>query len=149
MAMDSGRPSTVPINTIDPYYEGKRIIVTGGTKGIGAAIVARLSAAGARVVPAARNTPATITHPERFVRADLSTAAGIQLLAERALELFGGVDIVVHNVGGMVAPPGGALTLSAPPLPRTARVWPPSSPRLASGSRPSRPAPPIRSPTTG
>jgi NAD(P)-dependent dehydrogenase (short-subunit alcohol dehydrogenase family) len=101
------------------YYKDKRVIVTGGTKGIGAAVVARLRAAGARVVAGARTTPDSpqtaqtpeAAAPELFVQADVSTAEGARVLAERALDLLGGVDIVVHTVGGSSSPPGGVLAL--------------------------------------
>jgi NAD(P)-dependent dehydrogenase (short-subunit alcohol dehydrogenase family) len=94
------------------YYEGKRVVITGGTKGIGAAVAARLGAAGARVVTAARTEPGDKSMPARFVRADVSTSNGVRALSERALDLLGGVDIVVHSVGGSSAPPGGVLALT-------------------------------------
>lgn len=47
-----------------------------------------------------------------FVQADVSTPKGVQTLATRALDEFGGVDVVVHVVGGSSAPPGGVLALT-------------------------------------
>lgn len=78
--------------------EGKRALVTGGTKGIGAAIVRRLCEAGATVATTARSdstTPAAV-----FVKADIGTREGAAHLAAEALARLGGLDIVVHNVGG-------------------------------------------------
>lgn len=91
---------------------GKRAVVTGGTQGIGAAIVERLLEVGATVVTAARRPPEERSEGVIFVEADLSTAAGAARLAEAALGHLGGVDILVHSVGGTSAPPGGALTLT-------------------------------------
>jgi NAD(P)-dependent dehydrogenase (short-subunit alcohol dehydrogenase family) len=81
---------------------GKRALVTGGTKGIGAAIVLRLAEAGARVATTARRKPAAgvPAHTELFVEADLSTEAGAAEVARSVLETFGGIDVVVHNAGG-------------------------------------------------
>jgi NAD(P)-dependent dehydrogenase (short-subunit alcohol dehydrogenase family) len=90
---------------------GKRAVVTGGTQGIGAAIVERLLQAGATVMTTARRAPEKRSDAV-FVEADLSTAAGATRLAEAALEQLGGVDILVHSVGGTSAPPGGALALT-------------------------------------
>jgi NAD(P)-dependent dehydrogenase (short-subunit alcohol dehydrogenase family) len=77
---------------------GRRVVVTGGSRGIGAAIARRLSSAGADVVAVARN--ATPDTPDvHFVAGDVSTADGVARIAEAALEHLGGVDIIVNNAG--------------------------------------------------
>ena len=43
---------------------------------------------------------------------DLSTAAGAAALATNMLERLGGIDILVHNVGGSSAPSGGHAALT-------------------------------------
>src|ERR1700752_1572577 len=83
---------------------GKRALVTGGTRGIGRAIVERLWNAGATVLTTGRSMPEALPRPELFVQADVSTAAGAAAVASRALEQLGGVDILVNNVGGSSAP---------------------------------------------
>ncbi|MEV6899139.1 oxidoreductase [Amycolatopsis sp. NPDC051372] len=80
--------------------KGKRALVTGGSRGIGAAVVRRLLAAGAEVLTTARSATSTVPHGAAFVEADVRTQAGAQTLAAAAQELFGGVDVVVHNAGG-------------------------------------------------
>lgn len=84
--------------------EGKRAIVTGGSRGIGRAIAAELRAQGARVLfsyagneSAARETEAATG--ALAVRADAADPAGAQALVDAALASFGGVDILVNNAG--------------------------------------------------
>jgi len=89
---------------------GKRALVTGGTRGIGKGITDQLRAAGATVILAARTAPDAPT--EGFVTADISTASGTTALAKRTLELLGGLDILVHNVGGSDIKPGGTVALT-------------------------------------
>ncbi len=93
-------------------FEGKRALVTGGTKGMGEAIVKRLTNGGARVLTTARSTPVNLETSVLFVEADISTPKGIQKVITAVLERLGGVDILVNNVGGSSAPAGGALALS-------------------------------------
>lgn len=92
--------------------EGRRALVTGGTKGVGAAVVDALIAAGARVVATARSVPDSASDRLRYIAADLTTAAGCDAVAQGALRAFGGIDIIVNVVGGSGAPPGGFAALS-------------------------------------
>jgi NAD(P)-dependent dehydrogenase (short-subunit alcohol dehydrogenase family) len=93
-------------------FTGKRALVTGGTRGIGDAIVRRLSGAGATVVTTARSTPQDLLQPELFVAADLSTAEGAETVVRFVQDRLGGVDMLVHNVGGSSAPGGGFAALT-------------------------------------
>jgi NAD(P)-dependent dehydrogenase (short-subunit alcohol dehydrogenase family) len=92
-------------------FNGGRILVTGGTKGIGEAIVNRLVRGGATVITTARSLPAGGA-PERFVQADISTREGVDQVVKAMMDRLGGLDILIHNVGGSAAPGGGALALS-------------------------------------
>jgi NAD(P)-dependent dehydrogenase (short-subunit alcohol dehydrogenase family) len=92
-------------------FAGKRVLVTGGTKGIGEAAVKRLARGGARVVTTARTLPAAGS-TDRFIQADVSTREGVERVIEATLERLGGLDILVNSVGGSSAPGGGALALS-------------------------------------
>src|SRR3984893_10349955 len=91
--------------------EGKRALVTGGTKGVGEAVVAALRDAGAAVLTTARSRPKNPAHADHFVAADVSTAEGCALVASAVRERLGGIDIMVHVVGGSSAPAGGFAVL--------------------------------------
>jgi NAD(P)-dependent dehydrogenase (short-subunit alcohol dehydrogenase family) len=102
-----------PTFSIDPTeFGGKRVFVTGGTKGAGEAMIRRFAAGGARVATTARTAPKASDLPGVFVAADLSTAAGAAKAAQAVLEALGTPDIVVHNLGGSKTPPGGFAGLS-------------------------------------
>jgi NAD(P)-dependent dehydrogenase (short-subunit alcohol dehydrogenase family) len=90
--------------------DGKRALVTGGTRGVGAAITGLLAARNAEVAVAARRPGSGISAPR--IEADLATATGADHVAARTIEILGGVDIVVHCVGASFPKPGGALGLS-------------------------------------
>ena len=97
---------------IDPTeFAGKRVVVSGGTKGLGRATVERFLAGGARVMTAARGNPEPIAGVE-FVRADLTTVAGGESLAAAALAHMAGVDILAHVIGGSSSPGGGFAALT-------------------------------------
>jgi len=97
--------------TDDLELEGRRVLVTGGTHGVGEAIVARLREAGAQVFTTARSAPAELAEPDLFVAADLSTADGCTTVADTIGRRLGGVDIIVHAVGGSSEPAGGFALL--------------------------------------
>lgn len=93
---------------IDPTeFSGRRVLVTGGTKGAGAAIVRRFIAAGASVATTARGDLPEGQSPRLFVKADLSTKDGAGKVAATLMSELGGVDVIVHNVGGSQTPGGG------------------------------------------
>ena len=92
--------------------EGKIALVTGGTKGIGKAIADRLAQAGAKVIITARNHPEKTDFNSHFIPADLSLASDVIKVAEEINELFGGVDILINNMGANTYPGGGYSTLA-------------------------------------
>jgi NAD(P)-dependent dehydrogenase (short-subunit alcohol dehydrogenase family) len=90
---------------------GKRALVTGGTQGIGEAIVRRLAAGGATVATTARSPLPEGQAVALFVQADISMPEGVNKVVREVLGRLGSVDILVNNVGGSSAPSGGALAL--------------------------------------
>jgi NAD(P)-dependent dehydrogenase (short-subunit alcohol dehydrogenase family) len=89
----------------------RRALVTGGTKGVGAAVVEVLRGAGAQVIATARSAPSRPIEGVRFLAADLSTAEGAGTVAKSVLEQLGGIDILVNVLGGSSAPGGGFAAL--------------------------------------
>ena len=101
--------------TVDPIISdslaGRQALVTGGSKGMGAAIAARLAAAGATVMTTARTVPESLEDASLFVAADVSTAAGATDIARAVRERLGTLDVLVNTVGGSRAGPGGFAAL--------------------------------------
>ena len=89
---------------------GRRALVTGGTKGVGEAVVARLQDAGVKVLTTARSRVED-TADEMFVAADVTSAGGCATIADAVRKRLGVVDIIVHVVGSSSAPAGGFAVL--------------------------------------
>jgi NAD(P)-dependent dehydrogenase (short-subunit alcohol dehydrogenase family) len=92
--------------------EGKVALVTGGTKGIGKAITARLMQAGAKVIVTARARPDEADLPYHFIAADLSRPEDVVKVTDEIKALFGGVDILINNMGANTFPGGGFSALT-------------------------------------
>jgi NAD(P)-dependent dehydrogenase (short-subunit alcohol dehydrogenase family) len=97
--------------SFDLQLAGRRALVTGGTKGVGAAVVHALHEAGMQVMTTARSVPAHETEGVRYVAADLSTAKGSAEVAQSVLSQWGGIDVLVNVLGGSSAPGGGFAVL--------------------------------------
>src|SRR6266480_4303012 len=103
--------TTHEFTAVPQEFDGKRVLVTGSTKGMGQAITARLREAGAKVLATAREPPNDRADQNLFVATDITTAEGCAMVAHAVHERLGGVDVIVHAVGGSSAPTGGFATL--------------------------------------
>jgi NAD(P)-dependent dehydrogenase (short-subunit alcohol dehydrogenase family) len=84
------------------------VVVTGGSRGVGAGLVAAFVAAGAHVVTCARH--AATVPGAAFVVADVRQPEQANLVIDTAVEQFGRLDVLVNNAGG--SPPRMAVDLS-------------------------------------
>src|SRR6476661_10527741 len=97
---------TYPFPVSGDEFKGKRILVTGGTKGMGEAMVRRFTLGGARVATTARGPLPPGQAPALFIAENIASSAGAKKVASRILAEWGGIDILVDNVGGSTAPNG-------------------------------------------
>jgi NAD(P)-dependent dehydrogenase (short-subunit alcohol dehydrogenase family) len=103
-----------PVDEQFPGLAGLRVIVTGGTKGIGLGIAKGFLRSAAQVLVGSRNEPASPPAADgrtaSFTRADVTDPEQARRLIEAGQEMFGGVDVVISNAGG--SPPAAAATAS-------------------------------------
>ena len=79
---------------------------------MGEATVRRFAAGGATVATTARSPLPSGQTPDLFVQADVATSEGVERVLNEVPECFGGVDVLVNNVGGSSASAGGVLALA-------------------------------------
>jgi NAD(P)-dependent dehydrogenase (short-subunit alcohol dehydrogenase family) len=94
-------------------YDGKAVLVTGASRGIGRAVAVAFAAAGARVAvhyrsgaEAAAETLSLLAGGGHVaLQADLADAAAVRTAVDGAAERLGGLDVLVNNAGVYVAHP--------------------------------------------
>src|SRR6201987_3385944 len=91
----------------DSEFKDERVLVTGGTKGVGEAIVRRFTLSGAAVATTARSPLPKEQSPSIFVQTDVGTAEGVQKVVGRIQQEWNRLDILVNCLGGSGAPNGG------------------------------------------
>ncbi|MBL7632639.1 SDR family oxidoreductase [Frankia sp. CN6] len=97
-----------------PRYDGRSVVVTGGTRGIGRSIALAFLAAGADVVVCGRKEPDALPavggRAASFVAADVRDAGQARAVVDEAVGRHGRLDVLVNNAGG--APVAEAATVS-------------------------------------
>jgi NAD(P)-dependent dehydrogenase (short-subunit alcohol dehydrogenase family) len=88
--------TTVAASIFD--FGGQVVVVTGGSRGVGAGIVSAFVAAGAHVVTCGRTE--AVVEGTLFVKADVRQPAEATRVVATAVERFGRVDVLVNNAGG-------------------------------------------------
>src|ERR1700730_10540925 len=78
-------------------FADRRVLVTGGSRGIGAAIAQRLLDGGASVVVVARNRHEQTPKGATFIKGDILTPEGCKKLVAESIKALGGLDILVNN----------------------------------------------------
>src|SRR5438874_6902712 len=109
------RVGRLPAHEVRLGLEGRRGLVTGGSKGLGEAIARELVSEGARVAICSRNeqevtATAEEVSAEYAQAADVTDPEQVRDLIARTAEALGGIDFLVNNAGG--AHPGTFETLS-------------------------------------
>lgn len=94
---------------MDLGLEGRAAIVTGGSRGIGRAIAARLADEGCRVLAVSRQPDGSIAGTTPFA-ADVTDPDSAAAIVAACLDAFGRLDIVVNNAGGATPTPFDRLT---------------------------------------
>jgi NAD(P)-dependent dehydrogenase (short-subunit alcohol dehydrogenase family) len=110
--------------TFDSLFDmtDRTVIVTGGTRGIGLALAEGFVLAGARVVVASRKAEACERAAEHLrglgghaigIAAHAGSPDDLDVLVERTVAEFGGIDVVVNNAANALAQPLGEITVEA------------------------------------
>ena len=96
----AGRVGSVSaMSTTTPPLDGRKILVTGGATGIGAAAVGVLTEAGAAVAATYHQTPPPEGLPATWLQCDARDADAVTAMVQQATERLGGLDVLVNAAG--------------------------------------------------
>ncbi|OBJ04019.1 short-chain dehydrogenase [Mycobacterium alsense] len=84
---------------MENVLQGRRILVTGGATGIGAAAVSVLAAAGADIAATYHRTPPPDDLAAAWLPCDVRDAQAVSAMVQRAVEHLGGLDVLVNAAG--------------------------------------------------
>ena len=101
----------VSTDSLPDEFNGRRALVTGGSRGIGAAVAQRLLDGGARVVTSARSATDDTPKGSTFIPSDLRSETGARQVVQQAVQALGGLDIVVNAAGASRVYLGGPATI--------------------------------------
>jgi NAD(P)-dependent dehydrogenase (short-subunit alcohol dehydrogenase family) len=87
------------MSDVKPPLRGRRILVTGGATGIGAAAVGVLSEAGAEVAATYHQTPPPEGLAAAWLQCDVRAADAVSAMVQQAVEHLGGLDVLVNAAG--------------------------------------------------
>src|SRR5258706_9527355 len=91
---------TYPFPVSGDEFKGKRVLVTGGTKGMGQAMVRRFTLSGASVATTARSPLPDGQAVGLFGQAGVGTVGGLADGINRNHREVGGIELLVRNIGG-------------------------------------------------
>jgi NAD(P)-dependent dehydrogenase (short-subunit alcohol dehydrogenase family) len=103
-------PGNGPDSRAGGGLAGKVALVTGGSRGIGRVISARLAQAGASVLACGRSQPESLPAGVEFAAADVRDPDQVSGLVRDAVRRFGRLDIVVNNAGGSPSAPAASAS---------------------------------------
>jgi len=89
-------------------FNGKVVLVTGGTRGVGRGIAERFAEAGATIAVCARTRVDDLPSSWRFVAGDIRETETAWATVDAVVEQLGGLDVLINNAGG--APPADSTT---------------------------------------
>src|ERR1700676_2291965 len=92
-------------------FADRRALVTGGSRGIGAAVAQRLLDGGAAVAVTARSQPADTPVDAVFIAGAVRSADGASAVADAAVRELGGLDILINNAASARPHVGGVTTI--------------------------------------